>query len=68
MNNPLYYTPEEAEKRLRCFGTAPSAEGIRATAQTLPGSLGFPVCVIGKRVYIPKKSFDAFWGLKEEEN
>ena len=63
MNNPLYYTPEEAEQRLRSFGGGPSAEGMRAQAQKDHGSLGFPVCVIGRRVYIPRRSFDAFWGL-----
>lgn len=66
MNNPLYYTPEEAEQRLRSFGGGPSAEAMRAQAQNNYGALGFPVCVIGRRLYIPRRSFDAFWGLAPE--
>lgn len=68
MNNPLYYTPEEAEARLRSFGTrVPTAEAIRLQAQRDQDSLGYPVSVIGSRVYIPRHSFDAFWGIPKEE-
>ena len=65
MNNPLYYTPEEAEKVIRQYGSGPSAELIRIQAKQDHGALGFPVCVIGKRVYIPRRAFDAFWGITE---
>ena len=65
MDNPLYYTPEEAETRLREFGAGvPTAEAIRIQAQQNTGALGFPVCVLGRRVYIPRKSFDEFWGIQ----
>ncbi len=65
MNSPLYYTPEEAERRLREFGSrVPTAEAIRAQAQSDTGALGFPVCVVGRRVYIPRRSFDQFWGIE----
>ena len=65
MNNPMYYTPEEAEERLREFGSrVPTAEAIRAQAQSNSGALGFPVCVVGRRVYIPRRSFDQFWGIE----
>ena len=67
MNSPLYYTPEEAEERLREFGSrVPTAEAIRAQAQSDSGALGFPVCVVGRRVYIPRRSFDLFWGIGKE--
>ena len=65
MNSPLYYTPEEAERRLREFGSrVPTAEAIRSQAQSDTGALGFPVCVVGRRVYIPRRSFDQFWGIE----
>lgn len=65
MNNPIYYTPDEAETRLREFGDrVPTADAIRAQAQANPVALGFPVCVVGRRVYVPRKSFDDFWGIK----
>lgn len=67
MNNSIYYTPEEAENRLREFGNRmPTAEAIRAQAQSDPEALGFPVCVVGRRVYIPRRSFDLFWGIEKE--
>lgn len=67
MNHPLYYTPEEAEQLLRGYGSGvPSAEAIRAAAQNCPSNLGFPVTVIGKRVYIPARSFREFWGIGEK--
>ena len=66
MDNPLYYTPEEAEQRLRAFGGGiPSAEAIRTQAQTDSSALGFPVCRVGRRVYIPRLSFDRFWGIDQ---
>ena len=68
MNNPLYYTPEEAEQTLRRFGDrVPTAEAIRTQAQKNRESLGYPVSVIGSRVYIPRHSFDTFWGIPEKK-
>lgn len=63
MNHPLYYTAEEAEAVLRKYGDgSPKAESIRAAAAN-GQNIGFPVSVIGTRVYIPRKSFDLFWGI-----
>ena len=68
MNSPDYYTPEEAEQRLRERGNrAPTAELIRLQAKTRPELLGFPAAVIGTNVYIPRKSFDAFWGIENKK-
>ena len=68
MNSPDYYTPEEAEQALRARGNrAPSAELIRLQAKQRPELLGFPAAVIGANVYIPRKSFDAFWGISDNE-
>lgn len=72
MNHPLYYTPKEAEELLHAEGIpSPSEEAIHAAAVNKPNLIGFPVCVIGTRVYIPKKTFDSFWGIggkKETES
>ena len=66
MNHPLYYTPEEAEQLLRQYGArVPTAEAIRVQAQRCPANLGFPVTVIGTRVYIPVRAFNAYWGIED---
>ena len=39
---------------------------IRYMAREHPEKLGFPVCVIGNRVKIPKRPFFKFLGIKEE--
>ena len=41
-------------------------QSIRDQAQAWPGSLGFPVSVIGRRTLIPRKPFLNFIGEKEE--
>ena len=41
-------------------------QSIRDQAQAWPGSLGFPVSVIGRRTLIPRKPFLRFIGEKEE--
>lgn len=41
------------------LGTDPHS--IRVAARVAPGRLGFPVCIIGSRVRIPKKPFIEFW-------
>lgn len=41
-------------------------QSIRDQAQAWPGSLGFPVSVIGRRTLIPRKPFLKFIGEKEE--
>lgn len=40
------------------LGTDPHS--IRVAAKVAPGRLGFPVCIIGSRVRIPKKPFIEF--------
>lgn len=34
---------------------------IRVAARVAPERLGFPVCVVGSRVKIPKKPFIQYW-------
>lgn len=34
---------------------------IRVAAKLAPERLGFPVCLVGSRVRIPKKPFIQFW-------
>lgn len=69
MNHPLYYTPEEAEQLLRKYGArVPTAEAIRDQAKQCPQNLGFPVCVIGSRVYIPCRAFNAYWGIDADKS
>lgn len=67
MNHPLFYTPEEAEAALRNYGPrALTAEAIRYQAKEDPRKLGFPVSVIGTRVYIPRHTFNKFFGIGGE--
>ncbi len=37
-------------------------DAIRCQAKEDPAKLGFPVCVIGSRVKIPRRAFLAFFG------
>ena len=37
-------------------------DAIRCQAKEDPSKLGFPVCVIGSRVKIPRRAFLAFFG------
>lgn len=46
------------------LGTDPHS--IRVAARVAPGRLGFPVCIIGSRVRIPKRPFVEFWEGKME--
>lgn len=39
---------------------------VRVAARVAPERLGFPVCVIGSRVKVPKKPFIEFWEGKME--
>lgn len=67
MNHPLFYTPEEAEQAIKRYGPGgPSAESIRAIAREDKKLLGFETTVVGSRVYIPRKAFDAYWGIEED--
>ena len=68
MNNPLFYTPEEAEAAVAAYGQrGPTAEAIRHQAREDARKLGFPVSVIGTRVYIPRHSFNVFFGIGGEK-
>ena len=68
MTGQIYYTPEQAEQELRKYScSAPTAEAIRFQAKNDQYKLGFPVSVIGTRVYIPAAAFRAFWGLPTKE-
>ena len=68
MSHPLFFTPEEAEQLLRKFGQrVPTAEAIRLEAKTHKENLGFPVSVFGTRIYIPRRSFLAYWGITDDQ-
>lgn len=41
------------------LGTDPHS--IRVAARLAPERLGFPVCLVGSRVRIPKKPFIQYW-------
>lgn len=57
----LYMDATEAARIIGC-----DPQELRSQAQSNPLHLGFPVCVIGKRVKIPRKSFCVFWGIDDE--
>ena len=50
-----FLTPAQVAEILNC-----SAHGIRIWARQRPEQLGFPVCIIGTRVRIPKRPFIQF--------
>lgn len=45
------------------LGTDPHS--IRVAARLAPERLGFPVCLVGSRVRIPKKPFIQYWEGKQ---
>ena len=47
-----FLTPEDVRGVIGC-----GAYSINVQAHSDPGKLGFPVCVIGRRVRIPKEGF-----------
>lgn len=53
-----FLTPAQVAEILNC-----SAHGIRIWARQKPEQLGFPVCVIGHRIKIPKVPFLRFMGV-----
>lgn len=59
--NSMYMDAAEAAKIIGC-----DPQELRIQAQTRPELLGFPVCTIGKRTKIPRKSFYEFWGITAE--
>ena len=50
-----FLTPEQAAPVLGC-----DAQGLRIWAKKRPHDLGFPVCVVGSRVKIPRRPFIKF--------
>lgn len=50
-----FLTPAQVAEILNC-----SAHGVRIWARQRPEQLGFPVCIIGTRVRIPKRPFIQF--------
>ena len=47
-----FLTPAQVAEILGC-----DAQDVRVAARKRPDLLGFPVCVIGSRVKIPKRAF-----------
>lgn len=54
--------PTDINKILGC-----DAHHIRLQAREFPGTLGFPVTVIGNRTLIPRKAFLRFMGEDTED-
>ena len=52
-----YLTPVQVAEMLGC-----DPHGIRVWAHQRPEGLGFPVCVIGSRVKIPRRKFLEWMG------
>ena len=59
-NDNIYMLAAEAAKVLHC-----DPQALRAQAHKDPSKLGFPVCVMGSRVRIPRA---AFWAAMPKEN
>ena len=55
-----FLTPEQASEVLGCKPYA-----INVQAKDNPAMLGFPVCVIGNRVKIPRRAFLRWAGYEE---
>ena len=56
-----YLTPREIAPLL---GVDP--QDIRVAARMAPELLGFPVCVVGSRVKVPRRGFLNWWEWKME--
>jgi hypothetical protein len=57
-----FLTPAQVAEILNC-----SAHGVRIWARQRPEQLGFPVCIVGSRVKIPKRPFLRFMGVTDAE-
>ena len=53
-----YLTPAQVAEVLGC-----DPQGIRVWARQRPEGLGFPVCLVGSRVKIPRVPFLRFMGV-----
>ena len=51
-SDAAFMTPEELAGTLGC-----TPQTLRVQAQEDPGKLGFPVCVMGTRVRVPRLAF-----------
>ena len=56
-----YLIPREVAAVLGC-----AQYGINVAARQCPESLGFPVCMVGSRVKIPKRAFIRWMEGREE--
>lgn len=56
-----YLTPAEVASVLGC-----DPQGIRVFAKQNPQGLGFPTCVVGSRVKIPRRPFLRFMTGEED--
>ena len=57
-----FLTPAQVAEILNC-----SAHGVRIWARQRPEQLGFPVCIIGSRIKIPRRPFLRFMGVSDVE-
>lgn len=57
-----FLTPAQVADILNC-----SAQGVRIWARQRPEQLGFPVCIIGSRIKIPRRPFLRFMGVSDAE-
>ena len=53
-----FLTPAQVAEVMGC-----DAQGIRVWARQRPEGLGFPVCLVGSRVKIPRVPFLRFMGV-----
>ena len=59
MTDP-FITPAQAATVMKC-----TPHALRVAAHNCPDLLGFPVCVVGSRVKIPRIPFVEFWEGKD---
>lgn len=57
-----FLTPAQVAEVMGC-----DAQDVRVAARQRPDLLGFPVCVVGSRVKIPRRPFLRFMGVSDAE-
>lgn len=60
--NREFLLPREVAEIMGC-----DAQDVRVAARQRPDLLGFPVCVVGSRVKIPRRPFLRFMGVSDAE-
>ena len=60
--NREFLLPREVAEIMGC-----DAQYVRVAARQRPDLLGFPVCVLGSRVKVPRRAFIAWMEGKTEE-